>query len=54
MAFAADRFPGEIHLYAASLERPETFAPQCHVHVAEQLPWIQLADTLPRRPRVGS
>ena len=48
MAYEADRFPNEIHLYAASLERPESFEPTAHVHVAEQLPWIHLADGLPR------
>ena len=48
MAFEADRYAGEIHLYAASLEEPEDFAPRFHVHHDEALPWLHLADDLPR------
>lgn len=48
MAYAADRFPGEIHFYAASMDRPEEFCPTHHVHTAEQLGWVHLNDTLPR------
>ncbi|MCP5368543.1 MAG: GFA family protein [Hyphomicrobiales bacterium] len=50
MAYEADRVADEIHLYAASLENPEDFEPEFHVHVAEKLPWIDLADDLPRYP----
>lgn len=49
MAFRADRFPGEIHFYAATLDRPEAFAPTCHYHAAEMLPWVHLSDGLPRK-----
>lgn len=48
MAYDADKFPDEIHLYAASLDDPARFSPDYHVHAAEQLPWIELADNLPR------
>jgi hypothetical protein len=48
MAFEHDRHPDEIHLYAASLEKPEDFSPQFHTHCSEQLPWVVLADGLPR------
>jgi hypothetical protein len=53
MAFEADRYPGEIHLYAASLDHPETYRPQCHVHAAERLPWFDVKDELPRHPGSG-
>jgi len=54
MAYESDRFPDEIHFYAASLEDPRDFAPQFHVHWAEKLPWIDVADDLPKYPGSGS
>jgi hypothetical protein len=53
VAYEAERYPLEIHLYAASLDDPTDFAPQFHVHDAERLPWITLADDLPRFPHAG-
>ena len=32
MAFQAEHYPGEIHLYAATLENPQDFEPSFHVH----------------------
>lgn len=46
MAFQAEHYPGEIHVYAAQLDRPETFNPTFHVHYAEHLPWLSLNDSL--------
>ncbi len=54
IAFEADRYPGEIHFYAAALDDPEAAAPQFHVHDAERLSWLSLADDLPRHPRSGT
>jgi hypothetical protein len=48
MAFEHNKCPDEIHLYAASLEKPENFSPEFHTHCSEQLPWVELADILPR------
>lgn len=48
MSYRATRFPGEIHLYAASLDIPQAYAPTLHVLTAEQMPWVHLADGLPR------
>lgn len=48
MAFQADRYAGEIHLYAATLTAPEQFKPQFHVHYDSRLPWLHLADDLPK------
>lgn len=48
MAYRADRYPGEIHFFAATLDDPTLFAPTAHVHTDEMLPWIHLADDLPR------
>lgn len=54
MAFEADRYPDEIHLYAASLEESSGFVPDFHVHWAEKVPWVQLADDLPKYPHSGN
>lgn len=48
MAYVADRFPGEVHLYIGTLENPDKFVPRGHVHVGEQLPWFEVSDDLPR------
>lgn len=48
MAFEADRYPDEIHLYAATLADPQGFRPRFHVHFAKRLEWLELADDLPR------
>lgn len=50
LAFETHKRPGEIDLYAASLEHPEAIVPENHVHHAERLPWLDLADSLPRFP----
>ena len=48
MAYRADKFPGEIHFYAATLTDQSQYAPTVHVHSDEMVPWISLADALPR------
>jgi len=53
MAFEADRYAGEIHLYAASLDAPEAYRPQVHVHYSERLPWFEVKDELRRFPHSG-
>ena len=53
IAYAAERYPGEIHLYVSTLGRPEAFEPGAHVHVGEQLPWLHLDDGLPRFQTTG-
>ncbi|MBT5039759.1 MAG: GFA family protein [Rhodospirillaceae bacterium] len=54
MAYDADRYPDEIHFYAASLIDPENFTPQFHVHCGEQLDWLKLADDLPKYEKNAS
>jgi hypothetical protein len=48
MSFAGERWPGEIHLFAASFDTPEGLVPQMHVYIEEQLPWVHLDDGLER------
>jgi hypothetical protein len=49
MSFAGERWPGEIHLFAASFDEPASLVPNEHVYVEEQLPWVHLNDGLPRK-----
>jgi len=51
MAFQAQRYGGEIHLYATTLAHPEDFTPKFHVQYAERLHWLTLDDDLPRHER---
>lgn len=49
MAYEGQRWPHEIHFYAASLENPAEFEPTLHVNWNEHLPWVHLCDGLPLR-----
>ena len=46
MAFQAEHYEGEIHLYAPTLAAPDAFSPQFHVHHDSKLPWLALDDGL--------
>ncbi len=48
LTYQAERYPGEVHVYVCTLDRPQDFVPQAHVHTGEQLPWLHLDDGLPR------
>lgn len=48
MSFRTQKMPGEIHLYAVSLEDPNSVSPSCHVFEAEKLGWFDVHDDLPR------
>lgn len=45
--FKSDRFPNEMHFYAALLEDPGDVEPAIHFHADEMLPWVHLSDGLP-------
>jgi hypothetical protein len=49
MAYRSQKYPDEIHLYAASLDDSSGFEPTAHVFWAERVLWVHLADDLPRR-----
>ena len=51
MAFQAEHYEGEIHLYATTLENPSDFEPHFHVHYKEKFHWLDLADDLPRHDK---
>lgn len=48
------RWPGETHLHIGSLDEPNAVAMGAHVHVDEQLSWIEVLDQLPRFGATGS
>lgn len=48
LSFEGARWPGEIHVYATSLENPETYVPELHCYYDERLPWLHTVDDLPR------
>ena len=50
LSYEGARWPDEIHLFVCAFDDPAAFAPQAHVYAAEQLPWLHLADSLPRHP----
>ncbi len=48
MGFEAEHYSGDMQLYAASLADPGAFAPEFHVNYKSKLPWLTLADELPK------
>ncbi|PSL22027.1 GFA family protein [Shimia abyssi] len=48
MTYQAARWPEETHLYAATLDDPGSFEPRAHFHWGEKLPWVKIADDLPK------
>ncbi len=42
------RWPGDIHLMMGAFDAPERLAPAFHIFAGEHLPWLRLADDLPR------
>ena len=50
ISFTADYIPGLIDITIGSLDRPEEVAPSLHYWESRRLPWLHLADGLPRYP----
>lgn len=48
LAFQLHRTPEEIDITLASLDDPERIVPVDHIWTRRQIPWIRLADGLPR------
>jgi hypothetical protein len=51
ISYEGDRHPDQIDLYIGTLEDPAAARPTCHIYGAEQLPWFEAMDTLPRYER---
>lgn len=41
--------PGRLDVALATLDDPAAFPPQRHIWTASRLPWLEIADDLPRR-----
>lgn len=50
ISFTASFIPGLIDITVGSLDRPEAMAPTLHYWDSRRLPWLKLADGLPRHP----
>ncbi len=53
LSYEGERWPDEVHLFACAFDDPATLEPQAHVYTAEQVPWLKLADALPRYARTS-
>ena len=49
IGYRDDRLPDRIYFYTGAMDEPERFAPAQHAYAGEQLPWLALADDLPRQ-----
>ncbi len=52
ISFTADFIPGLIDITIGSLDHPELLAPTLHYWCSRQLPWLHVADNLPRYPEL--
>ena len=48
LTYEHEQLPDEVHVLAGALSDPGTARPQAHIFVADQLPWFDAADELPR------
>ena len=48
LTYEAEVYPGEVHIMAGTLDRPESLVPERHVFVHERMPWLGIGDDLPR------
>lgn len=48
LVYRSDVWPEETHLYLANLDDPTQVPPQAHFHYVERLPWLAIADDLPK------
>jgi hypothetical protein len=53
LAYEADKYPDEIHLYLSAMDEPGRFPASLHVHYAERVPWFEVHDALPRYATTG-
>jgi hypothetical protein len=48
LSFVHADYPDEVDITTCSLDTPEAVPPEDHVRIANQVSWIQLADSLPK------
>jgi hypothetical protein len=54
VAYTGARWPDEIHFYHGTLDDPSAWPPTGHAYVAEQVPWFEVHDELPRYEALAS
>ena len=54
MLYEGERWPDELHVFVATLDRAGDLKPQAHAYFGQALPWIKPADGLPRYNTVSS
>ncbi|MEO1459524.1 MAG: GFA family protein [Pseudomonadota bacterium] len=53
LAARFDYLPDQIYIPVGVLDTPEAFAPALHCHADARIPWVDLADRLPRHAASG-
>lgn len=48
LSYQSEQWPEDIHLMAGAFDEPERLEPEFHIFADEKLPWLCLADPLPR------
>lgn len=48
MSFVSARWKDQIHLYATSLNNPESYEPSLHCYYSEKLNWLSVNEDLPK------
>ena len=46
LAYEAEHYPGEIHIYVSVFDEPDAFPPKAHVHFAEKISWLHMDEDL--------
>jgi hypothetical protein len=54
LSYEGDAWPGEIHIYTATLDDPAALPPTVHTYTVGRISWFDPDDGLPRPPRFGS
>lgn len=52
LSFTASYLPGLIDITVGSLDYPEALEPELHIWDSRRLPWVKIADDLPRHHAV--
>ena len=48
LTFRSAKWPGEVHIHAATLEDSEDYRPTLHVVTRDDPPWLCLTDEIPQ------
>ena len=48
LTYAGSDWPGEIHIYTATLDDPDVTPPAVHTSMADNICWFETSDSLPR------